>query len=55
MARRGLRFLDDLDAAETKKLEKKAVQNHEALVSVSDILDLPDILGLNDFNPDLVF
>jgi hypothetical protein len=55
MARRGLRFLDDLDAAEVKEAEREGAQDREAPAPVSDILDLPGVLGLDDFDLDLAF
>jgi hypothetical protein len=55
MACRGLRFLDNLDAAETKEAKREEAQDREAPAPVSDILDLPNVLGLDDFDPDLAF
>jgi hypothetical protein len=55
MARRGLRFLDDLDAAEAKETEREEAQDREAPAPVSDVLDLPGVLGLDDFDPDPAF
>ena len=55
IARCGLRFLDDLDAAEAKEAEREGAQDREAPAPVSDILDLSDILGLDDFDSDLAF
>jgi len=42
MTRRGLRFLDKLDAAEAKESEEREVQDREIPAPVSDILDLPN-------------
>ena len=55
MARRSLRFLDDLDITEAKEAGREEAQDREVPTPVSDILDLPDILGLDDFNPDPAF
>ena len=55
MARRGLRFLDNLDTAEAKETEWEEAQDREAPAPVSDILDLSGILGLDDFDPDPAF
>ena len=55
MAWRGLRFLDDLDAVETKESEEKEAQNHEIPAPISDILDLSGVLGLDEFDPDPAF
>ncbi len=52
MARCSLCFLDKLDAAEAKELEAR---DCEAPALISNILDLPNILGLDDFNLNLAF
>jgi multidrug resistance efflux pump len=55
MARRGLCFLDELDAAEAKESEEREARDREIPAPVSDVLDLPSILGLDDFDPDPAF
>ncbi len=52
MAHYSLCFLDKLDAVKAKELEAR---DREAPTPVSNILDLSNILGLNDFNSDLAF
>jgi hypothetical protein len=55
MAHYSLHFLDNLDTTKAKETEREEAQDHEAPAPISDILDLPDILDLDNFNPDLVF
>ena len=50
-----LRFLDKLDIAEAKESEEREARDREIPAPVSDVLDLPSILGLNNFNPDPAF
>ena len=55
IARYGLRFLNNLDTTEAKETEREEIQDCEVPAPVSDILDLPGILDLDDFDPDPVF
>ena len=55
MAHYDLRFLDNLNTTEIKETEREEAQDREAPAPVSDILDLPGILGLDNFNPDPAF
>ena len=55
MARRGLYFLDNLDTTEARETEREEAQDREVPAPVSDILDLPGVLGLDDFDPDPAF
>jgi len=55
MTCRGLCFLDKLDVAEAKESEEREARGREIPAPASDILDLLNILGLDNFNPDLIF
>ncbi len=55
MARHSLHFLNKLDTAEAKEAAEKEASSQKTSPLVSDIVNLPSILGLNDFNPDPVF
>ncbi len=55
MARYGLHFLDELDAAKAKEVAEKEAPSQKTPPPVSDIINLPSILGLNNFNPDPAF
>ncbi len=55
MARRGLYFLDELDAAEAKEATEKEASSRKTPPLVSNMVNLPSILGLNNFNPDPAF
>jgi hypothetical protein len=55
MARYGLCFLDKLDAAEAKEMAEKEAWSYKTPPLVSNIVNLPSILGLDDFNPNPTF
>jgi len=59
MARRGLWFLDELDAVkEQEKLEQEQREREESVVSgpiITDAFDLAAVLGLHDHDPDPSF
>jgi hypothetical protein len=55
MARCGLCFLDKLDTAKAKESEKREARDRKVFAPVFDVLDLPNILGLDNFDPDPVF
>jgi len=52
---RDLYFLDKLDTTEAKESEEREARDREIPAFVSDILNLPNILDLDNFNPDPVF
>ncbi len=55
MAHYSLCFLDNLNAIEAKELKEKDTQNHKVPTLISNILNLPKILGLDNFNPNPAF
>jgi hypothetical protein len=55
ITRRNLYFLDKLDTAKAKESEKRKARDREIPAPVSDILDLPSILDLDNFNLDPAF
>jgi hypothetical protein len=55
MAYYGLYFLNELDTAEAKEAAEKEASSRKTPPLISDIVNLPSILGLNDFDPDPIF
>ncbi len=55
MARYSLHFLDKLDTAEAKEVAEKEALSRKTPLLVSNIINLPGILGLNNFNLDPIF
>ncbi len=55
MAYRSLYFLDKLDTTEAKEAAEKEASSQKTPLLVSNVINLPSILGLNNFNPDPIF
>ncbi len=55
MAYYSLCFLDNLNTVKAKELIEKDAQNYEVPIPISNILNLPRILGLDNFNPNPTF
>jgi hypothetical protein len=55
MAYYGLRFLNKLDTAKAKEIAEKEARSQETPTLISNIINLPSILGLNNFNPNPTF
>ncbi len=55
MARYSLHFLDNLDIAEAKEVAEKEVPSRKTPPLISNIINLSNILGLDDFDLDPAF